>query len=265
MMKIPQIKSQSEKIEHEPLPNNPLAFDVAEHGARYRRCNCVPDDIQHILFVLDTSGSIGESDFNRVTAKLSTLVWLFCKPIKVAVMTFDHEYFVEFCFNCFDNTCDGRFMAKTAISTINYSHNRFGTRYTHTGGAAQCVCDHMLSLTCDLPLDANCIDVIFITDGQSNDPNRDVCTDILCLHNRPGVKTFAMGIGLTNSLEIECITDSDDIGPNEFSFFNYPTFDEFEAFFDTVVELLLIEAQDPNSEYECINPQTALGTDGCFN
>ena len=117
-MKIPQIKSQSEKIEHEPLPNNPLAFDVAEHGARYRRCNCVPDGIQHILFVLDTSGSIGESDFNRVTAKLSELVILFCKPIKVAVMTFDHEYFVEFCFNCFDNTCDGRSMTSTAISTI---------------------------------------------------------------------------------------------------------------------------------------------------
>ena len=264
MMKLPKTNQKSAPDEPKPLPIDPIPFNIAEHGARYRRCDCVPDGIQHILFVLDTSGSIDEADFNRVTSVLSELVVLFCKPIKIAVMTFDHEYFVEFCFNCFDNTCSGRLEASTAMSSIIYSHNREGTRYTHTGGAAQCVCDYMLSPTCGIPLDANCVDVIFITDAQSNDPNRDVCSDILCLHNRPGAKTFAMGIGIPDPAELECITDTDDIDPNTFSFFNFASFDEFEIFFRDVVELLIMEAGNPDSDFVCINPEAALGTNGCF-
>ena len=257
-MKRPHTYRRHSTAEPEPLHINPTPFNVFEHGARYRRgnTNCQPDGIQHILFILDTSGSIGKTEFNRVTTALSNLMTLFCKPIKVAVMTFNHEYYVEFCFDCFDNTCSGRLDAGTAIKTIDY---RAG--WTHTGGAAQCVCDFMLTPTCGVDPAASCIDVVFITDGQSNDPNRDVCADIQCLHNRFGVNTYA--IGITNNVdqdELECITNNS-LNPGEFHLFNFDSFDEFENTLNDIVQVLL--DPNPNNPFVCIDPETAVGTESC--
>ena len=47
---------------------------------------------------------------------------------------------LEFCFNCFDNTINGRSAAKQAISNAIY---RGGL--THTGKAARCACSELLS------------------------------------------------------------------------------------------------------------------------
>ena len=247
--------------EPQPLAVDPTPFNIAEHGARYRRqSSCQPDGMQHILFVLDTSGSIPEATFNSVTSVLSDLVVFFCNPIKVAVMTFDHEYYVEFCFNCYDNTCGGRVAAREAMANIDYDFNRSGTRYTHTGGATQCVCDFMLTQTCGLDPTANCIDVVYITDGRSNDPNRNVCEDIRCLHNRFGVTTYAIGIANALQSELECISDAD---PGEYHLFNFDTFDDFFAAFQEIVNVLLSGSVNSNGDpYTCIGTQGA-GTEAC--
>ena len=262
--KRPSIRrlSRSAHPEPEPLAVDPTPFNIAEHGARYRRqATCLPNGMQHILFVLDTSGSIKEATFNRVTAALSELIPLFCNPIKVAVMTFDHEYFVEFCFNCYDNTCGGRVAAGEAMASVDYDFNRSGTRYTHTGGATRCVCDFMLTPTCGLDPAANCIDVVYITDGRSNDPNRDVCQDIQCLHSRFGVTTYAIGIGNISTPELECISDAD---PGEYHLFNFDTFDEFFTTFEELVDILLSGDVSPTGDpYVCIGTQ-GVGTRPCI-
>ena len=222
---------------------------------------CYPDGFQHILFVLDTSSSIDENEFDRVTAALSDLIVLFCRPIKIAAMTFDHEYYVEFCFNCFDNTCGGRVAASTAMRNINYSFNRQGERYTHTGGAAECVDDVILSLSCGVEPTASCIDVVFLTDGRSNDPNREVCTDILNLRNRFGVNTFAIGIDNAFQDELVCISEA---VPGEVHLFNFLDFDDFEREFLRIRDVLLAGSLDPNDDpYVCIDPQVGEGVDGC--
>ena len=188
-MKRPLPKRRCSTAEPETLPVDPTPFNIIEHGARYRRqanCQLGPDEFRYILFVLDTSGSIGITSFNRVTALLSQLTPLFCDPIKIAVMTFDHAYFVEFCFDEHDNTPLGRVQAGEAISNIPYIREGQGpgTRWTHTAGAAQCVCNYMLTSACGLPVSAGCMDVVFITDGYSNDPSRNICEEIRCLHTR---------------------------------------------------------------------------------
>ena len=261
-MKRPHINKRRSLSEPEPLPVDPTPFNVLEHGARYRRQQeneCLPNGMRHILFILDTSGSIRETNFNRITAALSTLVLLFCRPIKIAVMTFDHEYFVEFCFNCFENTCTGRYDAGVAIRSINYTrYDGTGTRWTHTAGAAQCVCNFMLSETCGLSLTANCIDVVFITDGRSNDPNHDVCSEIRCLHNRFGVNTFAIGIGYVNITELECIVNHD-IGPGQFHLFNFLSFNEFHNKMQEMIHRLMIPASSDSDPYTCIDPEVSGG------
>ena len=143
-----------------------------------------------------------------MTSLLGDLIVFFCRPIQVAVMTFDHEYFVEFCFNCHRNTCGGRSEARTAMRNINYGFNRDGTRYTHTAGAAQCVCDFMPPLRAVLTPSLIASRCSF----SSRTANRTtVCSDIRCLHNRFGVNTFAIGIDDASTAELDCISDADPI------------------------------------------------------
>ena len=70
--------------EQDLLKDDPIPFDFLEHGKRYRRqtTDCQPDGTRHILFMLDTSGSIGKTEFDKMTTALSTLVTLFCLPEK---------------------------------------------------------------------------------------------------------------------------------------------------------------------------------------
>ena len=225
-----------------------------EHGSRYRRDNC-NSDYQHILFVLHTSGSIGPNNFERITALLGNLTVLFCKKLKIAVMTFDHEYYVEFCFDEYDNTLQGRVAARNDIQSIPYIRpgQGSGTRWTHTAGAAQCACQYMLTPTCGLTdAAADCINVVFITDGQANDPTLDICNEIRCLHRRRGVDTFAIGIGNPTQLQLGCMLEND-LQLNEYHLFNFETFAKLQEQFDLIISRL----SDPtNTEYHCANTTT---------
>ena len=157
-LKGAKMNRQQSANEPEPLPVDPKPFDVDEHGSRYRRSHRDNCREQYILFVLDASGSVGKQWFDRVTELLAELVLFFCKPIRVATMTFDDRFFAEFCFDEFDNTLYGRNQTGAAMRSINYM--RHGS-LTHTAGAAKCACDYMLNSTsCGLPVDADCIDVI---------------------------------------------------------------------------------------------------------
>ena len=208
--------------------------------------------------MLDTSGSIGRNNFEEITSTLARLVSHFCKPIRVGVMTFNNEYYVVFCFDSFDNTCNGRSSVGDAISQANY---RGGL--THTGGAVQCACDSMLSTTCGLPPGANCVDVVIITDGRSNGP-RPVCDRVRCLHDHYGVNTFVIGIGSVNQTELDCISNdtSDPPDPTRFNLFNLNSFAEFQSTFNQMIRLLRTKDPLTNRKYQCVDPQTALGY-GC--
>ena len=170
-----------------------------------------------------------------MTSLFGQLPHYFCKPIKIAVMTFDHEYFVEFCFDKFENTEAGRMKAGEAISYIPYIRKgqENETRWTHTAGAARCACDYMLTPTCGLPPAADCIDVVFITDGQANNPSHDICTDIRCLHNRRGVNTYVIGIGNPQELQLGCMVEH-----NLLDLFNFPTFMELEVKLKSLLNVL---------------------------
>jgi hypothetical protein len=231
-----------------PLPINPTPFNLKEHGAQYRRQRRSTES-QHLLFVLDTSGSIGEENFNRITNVLRNMLPAFCSKIKVAVMTFDHEYYVEFCFDEYENTVEGRASAGNAIGFIPYIRPRQGpgTRWTHTAGAVNCVCDRMLNSTCGL-LESGCTDVVFITDGAANDPELDVCTEIDCLHDNPRVSTFVIAIGFLDEMKLECMRDNT-LGPQHYRIFKFEDFDEFENTFNDLLQILLC---DTEMKYECV-------------
>ena len=208
--------------------SKPIPFDWIEHGSRFRQrrqaqCN---NRVQNVLFVLDTSGSIGPSQFNRVKNALAKLTPLFCKKVQFALITFSSTVNLEFCFDCFQNTYSGRQDVQSAIRSAPY---RGG--WTRTAGTARCICEDLIHRSCgiDPTLSPACLDVVFITDGKSNDPTLDVCQEVRCLHNRYGVNTYAIGISSGSGLptydqaELECIDHYSDA----ISAFNYESFSEF--------------------------------------
>ena len=142
---------------------------------RQRRQNSVNNNpckgkTRSVLFVLDTSGSIGRQSFQRMTAALSNLTSSFCDPVQFALMTFNHRRWLEFCFDSFGNSFIGRNNAKEAISNAVY---RSGS--THTGKAARCACEELLSYQkCGLSR-FSCIDV-----------------SLLLMANLMGLSMFAM-------------------------------------------------------------------------
>lgn len=185
------------------------------------------DTHRYILFVLDISGSINKSNFNDLKANLYLLLQLLCNETKVAVMTFSHLYYIEFNFTSFSRHTPTAII-KDAICGINY---RGGGR-THTAGAVQCVCKNFLQ-------NAMHINVVFITDGKSNDPKRNISCEINCLHNRSDVDTYAFGI-------------TDNVNENELCGIakNSITSDNvFPKLFKDVVEEIRMTVSDP--KYTC--------------
>ncbi len=237
---------ESNNIKH----HAPIPFSMKEHGHRFRRNinKCDPEDIQHVLFVLDTSGSIQPETFRQMTGAVADLTTLFCKPIEVAALTFSHTFFIEFCFDCFGSDDFGRDAAGDTIRDIPY---RGGS--TSTGGAAKCVCDQLLDSSCGVEnTDNTCVDVIFITDGQSNDHDLKICDQVKCLHNHVlKLNTYALGIGDYDTEEIKCIQDS----TNEQNLFTYESFKVFSDQIERVKVGLL------TTEHTCTDVDGTLHTE----
>jgi Mg-chelatase subunit ChlD len=257
VMKKPRIRRQHSTIEPEPLKPPPIPFDIHEHGAYYRRQQdrCGPEDTRYVLFMLDTSGSISRDEFNQMIHQLSRLTFYFCRAIKVAVMTFNHEYYIEFCFGCHESTnCSGREQLRDIMRTIQY---RGG--FTHTAGAAQCACNYVLSDECGFDESNACIDVVVVTDGHSNDPSLKVCEEIQCLRNashlqNAQVNTFVMGISdEINNDEIKCIADVS-IKAEDWHVFNFTDFYDFQDTLNMIITGL--KNLDTSS---CIDPPEVVG------
>ena len=212
--------------------NATISFNWNTHGSHFLRrwqTRCSDEEYQHVLFVLDSSGSIKRKEFNDVKQALAELVPLFCKRIKTALVNFSSDIKLEYCFDCFTNTVDGRNKTQEAIINAEYLG-----QCTNTGATARCICENILKPSCGISATPNCLDVVFITDGRSNDPKLEVCEEIKCLHNQTGITTYAIGIGRYDRQELECIANNTD----KFRMFEYETFQEFKQSIDEVVALV---------------------------
>ena len=209
---------------------------IPSHQFRQRRQSDSYKDShvkRSVLFVLDTSGSIGKQTFQRMTAALSSLTPFFCKPVQFALMTFNERRWLEFCFNCFDNTLAGRVAAKEAIENTVY--RSVGSGATHSGEAVRCACNELINIQkCGL-FQSSCIDVVFITDGYSNGP-LDVCEEVKCLHNNQfrTINTYAIGINNYREAEIKCIANYS----SSETVFSFESFIQFEEYINNITTAL---------------------------
>ena len=158
--------------------------------------------------MLDTSGSIPDSDFEAMNDALSCLIPLFCNPIKVTVMTFGHDFYIEFGFDCYDgNTCQDRKDTAAAIGAITHHKG-----WTYTGGAVQCVDELLTNQQIAVLMKIHVALMLYslLHDGRSNGP-LNACREInqsRLLSDRR-VKIHSIGIGNVNENEINCLSGSE--------------------------------------------------------
>ena len=159
-------------------------------------------------------------------------------------MTFSHQFYREFCFSDFDNSCQGRKDAKTAMKNIAY---RGGN--THTGEAFRCAHREMLTSSCGFESNYDCLDIVFVTDGRSNG-NLRVCDVVADFRRRFSVTTFSIGIGSSiNQSELECIATNSQAGSNVFQFPDITSFINNLCLLNTLF-------QTDNSQFTCTRTDT---------
>ncbi|XP_019614884.1 PREDICTED: uncharacterized protein LOC109462749 [Branchiostoma belcheri] len=146
---------------------------------------CRPD----IIFVLDYSGSVSDSDFQQVKDFVASLVDQFGDlEARVGVLRYNHGQMLEFHLNAYSNK-------PPTLLHIN------GMPITTTGGTLTGAALSYVANTMLLPGNGNRADaadvVIVLTDGFSGDS---VTGPASVLHSM-GVQTFAIGVG-------SCVSDA---------------------------------------------------------
>ena len=259
---IESLQSNQGVAEETDIPVLPFNMEevVGSIHARRRRQAC-PDSsaqphqghIRYVLFVLDTSGSIGNASFQDVKQILADISATLCDNLRVALLTFGHEFNLEFCFKCYNNRND----IFDAIMNTEYRHGRS----TRTTAATRCACQTMLTTECGLPYGVNTsnIDVVYLTDGKHNGhcPGTTLADELDCFHSdtRLNINTYAIGIGRASLDSVNAMAKVRD--PDDAHVFNVDTFADLKVLFALIMDLLSSDDdEDGVPDYSCISHDT---------
>ena len=168
---------------------------------------------KYVLYILDSSGSIGRDVFKNATDIMAQFSLFYCKGTKIAAMSYSTSVHRNYCFNCDQTATVTRY---NAIKDIEYRND-----FTATGDAIKCACDYMLNSPCGFPRitgqNAPELDVIILTDGHSNH-GRNACSAADCWSFFYNINVFPIGIGdKVNYQELDCIKGRTVNGANLFS------------------------------------------------
>lgn len=180
-------------INNIPLEQFDLDAYLAFSPLRMRRSCHGDNDPRYVLFIMDTSGSIGSTDFDAAKQAVAVIANSLCGYSKVALMSFSTARYLDFCFDCYPDEGQPRTAIRNAIMNTPY---RGGS--TYTADAIKCACEHMLSPTCGPPLGnrTNNIDVVILTDGFNNGPCQSKLLEVAkCLKDEDTINIFAIAIG----------------------------------------------------------------------
>ena len=185
---------------------------------------------RYILFILDSSGSIGSTEFTKMKEILANLVPLFCKESKFAVLSYGDKIERNICFSC-DQDEEHNALFREALLSIEY-HNGDSTR---TGDAIKCACNDMLQAGCGYHNEADSItDVIIITDGHYND-GENPCFAARCFQDKVNVISVAIGHNVDYD-ELSCIED--DNRPSPEYIFNVQDMTSLEVLYNSTFAYL---------------------------
>ena len=183
-----------------------------------------------ILFVLDTSHSVGPKKFNILTSAVGELTKYLCGNVRVAVAKFNQHTFSEF---CFDSITTRYNLSSYIASDITYEEN--GEDSKNISGAIRCISEHIFHEDCGDHSKSDCIDIVYITTGQSNDKYSGCREETSLKQSLPlrdsicnKTRVYAIGIGTDVDInELRCIADVE-MKDNQDTVFQYDSFIDFK-------------------------------------
>ena len=211
-----------------------------------------------VLFVLDSSHSIGYDLFKEVSVSLSYFAKQLCGDVQFGLLKFSSHAYLEFCFDCYSSDERDK-VQERIINTIYLGDSSF------TGYATGCVNSFMFgeSNSCG-DHEGRCVDIIFVTDGQSSDraSSINVCDQVECLHRNPRISDrlniYALNIGDSAMDEAECITRYSNLRDGSSPIFNFKSIYDMTIELNNVIRLISQDQQKHRKsasklDYQCID------------
>ena len=214
----------------------PKPFDVDEYLSHFKRHHKTRSSRQatiiappskaknrYALFILDGSGSITNTYFQKMKFFVGQLAFIFQSCGFTGVMTYNDCTYLQFNFTCYKY--------KATYATHNAMLQKildipYPNGLTGTGDAIERAFEDVLKFIAE---DAAEIDVIIITDGHSN-TGRDPCLVANEIWNkieiRSKVNVFPIGIGNINYSELHCLMGEDPKINNPLHVLNFTTLEK---------------------------------------
>ena len=241
------IRPSEQQILDSSVPVEPFDIDARMNAIheRRRRQSCSNGATRHVLFIVDTSGSIGPSVFNKVRDLLASISEKLCDQLRVAMMTYSHDINLEFCFNCHTDRRD----IFNAIKRVQY---RGGL--THTTDATKCACDTLLTSACGLPDGRTTpnIDIVYLTDGGHNGPCKsNLAKEVQCLHNQRNINTYAIAVGRPALASVQALENPHDRSDSHI--FNVDNLNDLQEVFNQILQILSFKGPDGKPVFTCVS------------
>ena len=151
----------------------------------------LPPATRNVIFVLDSSASIGRSTYQRILNVLSDFAKLFCGNVAVGMVTYATVIDLEFCPTCLRGL-DQSVYRTSVVNKIKSARYHAGS--TKTGETVKCLSEKLLPSP-DCVIRTQPIRLVFLVDGRSDGCIK-VSEAMADLVKRfPTIETYAIGMG----------------------------------------------------------------------
>ena len=201
------------------------------NNRRRRRQSTLPAIERNVFFVVDSSGSIGSSTYQRVLRVLADFATLFCGDSSIGMVTYSTAIDLEFCPTCLRNLDETTYRQTIANKIISARYHRAGTK---TGETVECLSEELLPSP-DCRITTKPTQLVFFTDGRANGCTKvpDALASLTARY--PTLETYAIGMGnIQQSGILDLLSDTFD--PN--NIFNLNNINELEQLLQQIKDLI---------------------------
>ena len=182
----------------------------------------LPSATRNVIFVVDSSASIGSSNYRRILNVLGEFASLLCGEVALGMVTYATVIDLEFCPTCLRSLDEATYHTNI-VNKIKSARYHAGS--TKTGETVKCLSEKLLPSP-DCVIKTKPIQLVFLVDGPSDGCIK-ASDAIASLEARyPTLETYAIGMGNILSSGISDLL-STNFNPN--NIFNVNDIDELEA------------------------------------
>ena len=167
--------------------------DIYTNKRKKRRT--LPSATRNVIFVVDSSASIGSSNYQRILNVLSDFATLLCGEVAVGMVTYATVIDLQFCPTCLRSHYPSVYRRSVGVK-IKLARYHNGS--TKTGETVKCLSEKLLPSP-DCVIRTQPIQLVFLVDGPSDGCIKvsDAMADLV--KRFPTIETYAIGMGHIDS------------------------------------------------------------------